>query len=164
MSVPLQRRGVDHYRDGLLRAAEMNREIDRLTQWVNDLQAGMWVNCVYCGHRYGPQDKVLATMQDALYDHIAICPKHPLSRALAERDAARHASLLRAAEICRDQQTVPMASENYRIACNNCAAAIEREANAGAGVNRSSGAGECKALHGGSPPDTTKKAEPAPAD
>ncbi len=54
-----------------------------LEQWVHDLQSGMFINCVYCGHRYGPDDKVAPTMQQALYDHIAECPKHPLSAAKA---------------------------------------------------------------------------------
>ena len=28
-----------------------DEEIERLKNWVNDLQAGMYINCVYCGHR-----------------------------------------------------------------------------------------------------------------
>lgn len=61
----------------------LNAEIKRLTQWVHDCQSGMWINCVYCGHRYGPEDEVQATMQETLYEHIASCPKHPLSKANA---------------------------------------------------------------------------------
>ena len=62
-----------------------------LEQWVHDLQSGMFINCVYCGHRYGPDDEVAPTMQQALYDHIAKCPKHPLSamKRRAERAEAR---------------------------------------------------------------------------
>ena len=62
-----------------------------LEQWVHDCQAGMYINCVYCGHRYGPDDEVAPTMQQALYDHIAECPKHPLSamKRRAERAEAR---------------------------------------------------------------------------
>ena len=62
-----------------------------LERWVHDLQSGMFINCVYCGHRYGPDDKVAPTMQQALYDHIAECPKHPLSamKRRAERAEAR---------------------------------------------------------------------------
>lgn len=70
---------------------EWSEHIDRLEaelaeakQWIDDCQAGMYINCVYCGHRYGPDDEVEATMQQALYDHIKVCPKHPLSKALAE--------------------------------------------------------------------------------
>ena len=33
---------------------EQRQENKRLEQWVNDLQSGMYINCVYCGHRYGP--------------------------------------------------------------------------------------------------------------
>ena len=54
-------------------------EIERLRQWVNDLQSGMYINCVYCGHRYGPRDEVPATMTDVLKEHIEQCPEHPCS-------------------------------------------------------------------------------------
>ncbi len=52
---------------------------ERLTQWVNDLQTGMYVNCVYCGHRYGPRGKTPVSMADVLKQHIETCPKHPMS-------------------------------------------------------------------------------------
>lgn len=53
----------------------------RLNKWVDDLQAGMSINCVYCGHNYGPDDgDHLNTMREALHAHVAKCPKHPLSR------------------------------------------------------------------------------------
>jgi DNA-directed RNA polymerase subunit RPC12/RpoP len=55
-------------------------EITSLRQWVNDLQSGMYVSCVYCGHRYGPDDKVPGSMADALKQHIEQCPKHPMSQ------------------------------------------------------------------------------------
>lgn len=59
---------------------EHKEEIERLENWVDDLQANMYINCVYCGHRYGPEDEVPATMADILKRHISICPKHPMSR------------------------------------------------------------------------------------
>ena len=62
---------------------EARRELERLSTWVNDLQSGMYVNCVYCGHRYGPQKDTPVTMADTLKAHIETCPKHPLSEALA---------------------------------------------------------------------------------
>jgi len=57
----------------------LKAENKRLIKWVNDLQSGMYINCVYCGHRYGPDDKVPCTMADALKKHIEKCPKHPMS-------------------------------------------------------------------------------------
>lgn len=66
-------------------------ELERLQQWVNDLQAGMYINCVYCGHRYGPDDEVPATMAEVLKEHIAVCPKHPLAEARAECERLREA-------------------------------------------------------------------------
>lgn len=56
-------------------------EIDRLQAWVNDLQSGMYVNCVYCGHRYGPERNTPVAMADILKSHIEICPQHPLAAA-----------------------------------------------------------------------------------
>ena len=69
---------------------ELIEENKRLESWIDDLQSGMFINCVYCGHRYGPDDKNhLVTMRKALEEHIAVCPKHPLSKAhasLSEKD------------------------------------------------------------------------------
>ena len=64
-------------------------EIQRLRQWVNDLQSGMYVNCVYCGHRYGPEDKVPSSMADALKAHIEQCPEHPMSHLKAQLAASQ---------------------------------------------------------------------------
>lgn len=54
-------------------------EIARLKQWVDDLQSGMYVNCVYCGHRYGPEATTPVSMAEALRRHVEQCPKHPMS-------------------------------------------------------------------------------------
>jgi len=53
-------------------------ENQRLRTWIDDLQSGMYINCVYCGHRYGPKDEVPATKAQVLKDHIEMCPKHPM--------------------------------------------------------------------------------------
>ncbi len=77
-----------------------------LQQWVDDTQSGMWINCVYCGHRYGPDDDLGGqTMREALEAHIATCPKHPLSKALAalaarERENAEKDLALAIAQNC----------------------------------------------------------------
>jgi len=55
---------------------ELNK---RLRQWIIDLQDGMSVNCVYCGHNYGPKDDIPISMPDKLRKHIEICPEHPLN-------------------------------------------------------------------------------------
>ena len=72
-------------------------QVERYKAWVDDLQSGMYVNCVYCGHRYGPTETTPVSMADALKEHIEHCPEHPASRLRAEleqvkreRDAARH--------------------------------------------------------------------------
>lgn len=61
----------------------MTAKIDQLQTWVDDLHSGMYINCVYCGHRYGP-DTEEGIMSEVLHEHIKDCPKHPLSKALAE--------------------------------------------------------------------------------
>jgi hypothetical protein len=65
---------------------ESHGEIERLRAHVADLQSGMWINCVYCGHRYGPRDTTAPvipgapiSMAESLARHIATCPLHPMS-------------------------------------------------------------------------------------
>ena len=58
---------------------ELREEIKRLQQMVDDLQSGMYINCVYCGHRFGPKDEVPSTMADVLKEHVKTCPKHPMA-------------------------------------------------------------------------------------
>lgn len=62
----------------------LESEVKRLQDWVNDLQSGMYINCVYCGHQYGPNSDVPATMADVLKEHIEQCPKHPMSKLKAQ--------------------------------------------------------------------------------
>lgn len=59
-------------------------EIDLLKQWVHDCQSNMYINCVYCGYRYRPHDKVPATMAQVLKDHIERCKKHSMYEAKQE--------------------------------------------------------------------------------
>ncbi|KKL85795.1 hypothetical protein LCGC14_1951120 [marine sediment metagenome] len=66
--------------DALDSLASAAQEIERLKAWVNDLQAGMYINCVYCGHRYGPDDEVPESMADVLKEHVEQCPEHPMSK------------------------------------------------------------------------------------
>ena len=54
--------------------------IKQLREWNNDLQSGMYINCVYCGHRYGPKNKIPTSMADVLKEHIEHCSKHPMSK------------------------------------------------------------------------------------
>ncbi|NIQ81497.1 MAG: hypothetical protein GTN93_26065, partial [Anaerolineae bacterium] len=56
---------------------ELLAEIARLKRWVDDLQSGMYINCVYCGHRYGPVEDTPVAMSKVLYSHILTCEEHP---------------------------------------------------------------------------------------
>jgi len=71
--------------NGLLRDENVRlcQRLRRYEEWVQDLQSGMYINCVYCGHRYGPDNEVPAAMADVLKAHIEVCPEHPLSKAMA---------------------------------------------------------------------------------
>jgi DNA-directed RNA polymerase subunit RPC12/RpoP len=64
----------------VLELLEENSEIKNLIQWVEDLQSGMYINCVYCGHRYGPAKKTPVSMAEVLKQHIEQCSKHPMSK------------------------------------------------------------------------------------
>ena len=66
------------------RAEQAEAELKRYKEWVNDLQSGMYVNCVYCGHRYGLADKVPVSMAESLKQHIENCTEHPMSKLKAE--------------------------------------------------------------------------------
>ena len=63
---------------------KLEAENESLKKWVNDLQSGMYINCVYCGHRYGPREGTPVSMADVLKEHIEKCPQHPMSK-LKER-------------------------------------------------------------------------------
>jgi uncharacterized protein YdcH (DUF465 family) len=75
---------------GLIRELrKANQENEQLQQWVNDLQSGMYINCVYCGHRYGPESETPVSMADVLKEHIEKCPKHPMSKLKQENERFR---------------------------------------------------------------------------
>jgi hypothetical protein len=71
---------------------ELVGALRRRERWVADLQSGLYVNCVYCGHRYGPGETTPVSMADALKAHVAQCPEHPMS-ALADAGVAAHHAL-----------------------------------------------------------------------
>ncbi len=84
-SIYEQRRALkDAIKDLKGRMEHQHGEVLHLKTWVGDLLSGMYINCVYCGHRYPPGTP---DVQDrALYDHIMECPKHPVSKLSKERD------------------------------------------------------------------------------
>jgi hypothetical protein len=71
---------AEHIRAGISAAAELRAKVHRLEQWISDLQSHMFVNCVYCGHRYGPDPGTPVAMAEALKKHIEQCPEHPMSK------------------------------------------------------------------------------------
>lgn len=45
-------------------------------RWIDDLQSKLFINCVYCGHRYGPTQ--LEIPREMLIKHQLDCPSAPL--------------------------------------------------------------------------------------
>ena len=96
---------------------------EELEQWVDDLQSGMYINCVYCGHRYGPNSVGKTTMRKALEKHISKCPKHPLSAAKAEitvlkelvESWKREYRLINAAQIAAEERVKELEAENQQL-------------------------------------------------
>lgn len=62
----------------------LEKELARYKKWVDDLQSGMYINCVYCGHCYGPEDQESSRAADVLKKHVENCPEHPMSKLKAE--------------------------------------------------------------------------------
>ena len=82
----------EHGNAGLAIAAGIALDVDkikRLEAWIADLQSGMYVNCVYCGHRYGPGETTPVSMAAALKAHVEACPEHPMSALKRENNALR---------------------------------------------------------------------------
>ena len=63
-------------------------ENKRLKQWIDDLQAGTFITCVYCGHNYGPDDEIPTSMANVLKEHVENCPEHPMSALKKELEKA----------------------------------------------------------------------------
>lgn len=53
-------------------------ELYRYKQWIDDLQSELYVNCVYCGHRYGRGEITSVSMGDVFHKHIEQCTQHPM--------------------------------------------------------------------------------------
>jgi len=68
--------------------AYLRENVLALEHWLADCQSGIYINCVYCGHRYGPSDEVPATMADMLKEHVESCVTHPMSKLRTAADYA----------------------------------------------------------------------------
>ena len=94
--------GVSDEAQTVREAIEILEENRVLWQWNNDLMSGMYVNCVYCGHRYGPVENTPTSMADILKEHIEKCSKHPMSKLKAIVDRLRNAELTQRALNMKD--------------------------------------------------------------
>lgn len=89
--------------DAARRGLNLTTENRRLQQWVRDMQEGCWVNCVYCGHRYGHEKDTPVTLADVLKQHVEQCPEHPMS-ALKTRVTSLETAMHQAVEIMSRQR------------------------------------------------------------
>lgn len=101
-------------------------EVERLRAWVDDLQSGMYVNCVYCGHRYGPKETTPVSMQDVLKAHVEQCPKHPMSQLRAENEWLKRR--LREAVLILGPNSPSEATKERAVFLEQLAEALEVEA------------------------------------
>lgn len=58
----------------------LEKKNKKMHDWIDDLQSGMYVNCVYCGHRYGPKDSTPCSMSEILQRHVEVCTEHPMHK------------------------------------------------------------------------------------
>lgn len=101
-------------------------DVERMEAWVADLQSGMYVNCVYCGHRYGPALTTPVSMADQLKAHIARCPEHPMAELLGALRAQHEVvDILLAVVIGYDKTFLPSKSAIWP-AIERSAAAIRK--------------------------------------
>jgi len=95
----LRRRAEDKIDERDVEIGRKLQEIERLRGWVGDLQSGLFINCVYCGFRYGPGESTPATLPEAgetlaataLREHVEQCQDHPMSRLKKEIERLREA-------------------------------------------------------------------------
>lgn len=69
---------------------ELRHRLAHAKQWISDMQSGMYINCVYCGHRYGPADTTPTSKAEMLTRHIEQCPEHPMSKLMEENTQLRN--------------------------------------------------------------------------
>lgn len=104
----------DHTVDSLI--AEAGVVLLRLRQWVSDLQSGMRINCVYCGHDYGPKHSTPYTKAEILRQHIAACPEHPMNKLARAATAALDAYDFATAMGAQKQESIDVAMRKLRRA------------------------------------------------
>ena len=80
----------------------ITKEIESLQQWIRDVQGKTFVNCIYCGHRYGAASITPVALADIMKQHVAQCPKHPLS--VTKKSLEEAATLLETVSINAERQ------------------------------------------------------------
>ena len=94
---------------------ELREENKQLKQWVDDLQSGMYINCVYCGYRHGFNNSDTPLIgAAALTQHVENCPKHPMSKLKKQYDALANLSLLGVQHLKEENKTLQNAQRRTK--------------------------------------------------
>jgi hypothetical protein len=97
---------------------ELEQELERKRKWIEDLQNKGFVNCVYCGCRFGPAETTAPVLSDVLKRHMEECSKHPMSDLKKRLD-------------CSEKGVQELASRNVALDCANRKLALALEIAAG---------------------------------
>jgi len=72
---------------------KLQTDLEHYKKWVDELQSGLYINCVFCGHCYGPRDDPTSRMADVLKRHVENCPEHPMSKLKREIEELKSADV-----------------------------------------------------------------------
>lgn len=100
-SSSINRKGGGRLCDATSTVFALLDQVKQLRDWIDRLQAGKVVTCVYCGHEYGPDPGTPTSKADQLKAHIEACPDHPMS-ALRAKLAIAVEALVPTAAGCDD--------------------------------------------------------------
>lgn len=98
------------------------QRIADLEKWIADLKSGCYVNCVYCGYRYGDKSDTPVAYADVLKQHIAACPGHPMSELLKCVQQAADVAFILLQAPARQEDT--QLRERLQPLLDRCTAAI----------------------------------------
>lgn len=65
---------------------KLKSEILRYDAWIEDILSEKYVNCAYCGHRYGKEND--SANMEAVRKHVENCSKHPMAKEKERADKA----------------------------------------------------------------------------
>ena len=98
--------------------AKLREDNKVLRKWVDDLQSGMFINCVYCGFSYGANTESALPAAEILKQHVENCPKHPMFKLKKKYDALANLSLAGVQRLKEENQTLQNAQQRTKYTLN----------------------------------------------